>query len=316
MAMADIVRQVAKEQWGLKGIRTVASVTTECGSRLFWVDTEAGNRYAVKRFYDDCSECPESVESSCRFSNEINTILAKKAGNNIRLSRFLPLLQECNGFEYVHRGFVCSTFIKNSRDLSCAQKCKENRLSCEEVRHHMANAFGTLHGFTSEARRCLNQAETFPLKSLEDQLKMLSRTDDILVRLVLKDFDEHLTEYVRRIEKLPQYPGFCHTSAEDFVISKRSGCITILNTHLLLRLTRLWDLSSLLLIDEYCTGFGKNEDDCQWMAKFAASLSTYFDKLRSGSYYAGKEHRFSDEEIEMFTVVLQIKLATQAESFQ
>jgi len=32
MAMADIVRQVAEEQWGVKGIRTVASVTTECGS--------------------------------------------------------------------------------------------------------------------------------------------------------------------------------------------------------------------------------------------------------------------------------------------
>jgi len=105
-------------------------------------------------------------------------------------------------------------------------------------------------------------------------------------------------------------------STKNFVISKRSGCITILNTPLLLCLTRLWDLSSLLLIDEYCTGFGKNEDDCQWMAKFAASLSTYFDKLRSGSYFEGAEHHFLDEKIEMFTVVLQIKLATQAEYFQ
>jgi len=221
LIMADIVRQVAEEQWGLKGVRSVAVVTTDFGSRLSWVDTDAGKRYAVKKLPEGYTD--KLVEKSCRFSNHVDEFLAKRDGENIRLSRFLPLVTECNDLKYIYTGsethhFVCSSFIEDSYDLGCAQKCEEHHLTCEEVRRHMADALGALHGFATQARRYLHvppEVNVCHDGVVENPFENLSKPENILADRVLKDIEERQSVHLRRFKNLPRYPVSGRMQAEN-----------------------------------------------------------------------------------------------------
>jgi len=319
-----LVEKVAVEQWNLR-VTKVKVIQTVWGNRLAWIDGANGDRYALKRPVR--THTHDSIEKACRFSNFVDSRLQEgtkgSESGSVRILRFLPLKTSCEGRQYLHvttttdekgilKRFVCSQFIPNTFNLREAQE--ETWLTREAARLHMAKALGVLHSFASHSRKRLDDmsATDWWYGSITERLKLpLKELQTATCSEILENLEKQQDVLSDRVFRLPKFPATSDLQSKNFIISKESGSITIVNTEVLMLATRLWDVLYLLVMDDFCSGFGEDESNLEWMPRFAAALGVYYSHLKAGGG-EDDELKFTEEEIELFPLILQVKLAQVA----
>lgn len=277
-----------------------------------------------------------AMEQACRYANEMAVILQREYDSNgagslgrISFPTYFPMrdgkfVLDLHNSEKPER-YVCAPMITDTLNLKQAVDGGFIK-SPQGARLHMARALAILHSrLATDTVLSSNSACTHYWHG-SVSLRLQRAIEHLRSNLQHTDFDELTTDdhiavvanleilcdsLQRRINKVPKYPVTTDLQSKNFVINLRTEAITIVNVEILWSSSRLWDLLYLLLIDDNCTGIFKGNsgsDICRSvLTDFSSAIGVYLAHTGGGEKYA-----FTAEEIEIFPLICQVKLAQVA----